>query len=233
MTAVVTSVTRQQAWQDVGLWTVLLCGLFGVPGFVVLLNLLPQIWPLEAAALGVGTGIALGCVVLLDVVRWWLPRASLGMADLGWGRPLTLTGLVAALVVAALWLALSFFGISAALPELDLLALTPARLYAGLTLAFVGCVEELICRGVLMTRLQQAGVATWAQLLVAAGVFALYHSLHDLRSLPFSALLGLLWAGVYLAGGRSLAAPMLSHGLVNLLGEPYLLMFLIVSHHGQ
>lgn len=233
MTTVVYSVTGRQAWQDVGLWAVLLCGLFGVPGFVVLLNLLPRVWPLEAAALGVGTGIALGCVALLALVRWWLPRVGLGLADLGWGRPLTPAGLGAALVVAALWLALSFLGIGAVLPELDLLALTPARLYAGLTLAFVGCVEELICRGVLMTRLRQAGAPIWVQLLVSAGVFGLYHALHDLRSLPFSALLGLLWAGVYLAGGRSLAAPMLSHGLVNLLGEPYLLMFLIVSHHGQ
>jgi membrane protease YdiL (CAAX protease family) len=40
-----------------------------------------------------------------------------------------------------------------------------------------------------------------------------------------------MWAGVYLISRRSLFAPMLSHALVNLLGEPFLLIFLIASHH--
>jgi membrane protease YdiL (CAAX protease family) len=146
------------------MWTVLLCLWFGLPGFVILLNWLPRIWPLEAAALGIGTGITLGCLVLLGIVRWWLPRAGLSLATLGWNRPVTAAGLIAALLVAAFWLALSFFGFSTLMPDINLWALSPARVYAGLTLAFAGCVEELIGRGIVMTRLQQAGVAAWAQL---------------------------------------------------------------------
>lgn len=80
-----------------------------------------------------------------------------------------------------------------------------------------------------MEGLRRGRVATWAQIIVAGAVFAIYHSLHNLSGFPYSLFIGCLWGLVYVVGKRSLTASIISHGMVNLLGEPFLLMMVVAS----
>jgi len=64
---------------------------------------------------------------------------------------------------------------------------------------------------------------------VSGAVFAIYHSLHNAFGFPFSMFISCLWAVVYVVGRRSLTTSIISHGLVDLLGEPFLLMLVVAS----
>jgi membrane protease YdiL (CAAX protease family) len=99
-----------------------------------------------------------------------------------------------------------------------------------------GFVEEIAMRGVVMTELHRIQARTWLQILVSGFCFALYHSLQFLaspimfaQSLVFSALQGFILAGIYVMGQRSLTPCILCHSLINLLGEPYILMGAIAA----
>lgn len=150
-------------------------------------------------------------------------------ADLGWGRPTTRFALVAGIVVGLLYsvftLSSPVFGSSA----------TEVSLFKAWG-AFVGVVgalvEEIAFRGFVMTELKEAGLPSLAQALVSALLFSLIHGGYGLLrgqfvllpGLGLTFVLGLVLAGLYLAGRRSLTPPTVAHGLINLVIEPWLML---------
>ena len=220
----------KQAWRNVTILTALFCLLFALPNFVLLPSLLPPSLDVLSVALWMSLGFTVSGVLLWVIMRWWLRHDGMTLADLGWGRPTNVTGMLLALLVGAGWLAFSFWSLSFRLPGVDVTQISPARILAGLGVGFAGgVVEELALRGLVMEWLRQAKVGTWAQVLVSGAVFAIYHSLHNAFGFPFSMFISCLWAVVYVVGRRSLTTSIISHGLVDLLGEPFLLMLVVAS----
>jgi membrane protease YdiL (CAAX protease family) len=113
----------------------------------------------------------------------------------------------------------------------------PLRILAAVLTAFAGgFVEEIGMRGLLMTELAKIKTRTWLQILISGFCYAIYHSLQFLtspvtfvQSMVVSTLIGGILAGIYVLGRRSLTPCILSHGLANLLGEPYILMGAMVA----
>jgi hypothetical protein len=88
-----------------------------------------------------------------------------------------------------------------------------------------GIIEEISFRGFIMTRLQAIGVPAMFQVLHSGIVFGLAH-LYTFSTGGFIAttVLGLLFAGIYIIGKRSLTPTVASHSHIDLITEPWLLM---------
>lgn len=93
-----------------------------------------------------------------------------------------------------------------------------------------GLVEETIFRGYLMTSLNDLGRGRATLVLVSGAVFtaAHFHAFSSPASIlaAFGAtlVLGAALAAVYLAGKRSLTPVIVSHALVDMIIEPWLLL---------
>lgn len=140
-------------------------------------------------------------------------------------------GWVAAVLVAALFIMVTARRLPALGPRL--LEFRPIKL-AGMAFGFAAAVgEELWFRRIPMDWLARTGHGAAVQVIVAAVLFGLAHAVWGLfarqwRS-AFSAMiatgaLGGALALVYLAGGRAIAPCIWSHGLINLVLEPWLLL---------
>lgn len=118
-------------------------------------------------------------------------------------------------------------------PQANLMEFSAFRLIAAL-LAVIGTImEDILTRGYLMNRLSQIKVPGWAQILLSALVFAFYHTIwaFNIISFMFSVVYGLILAGLFLWGKRSLTPVILAHGLAVLIAEPFasMLLFLVPS----
>ncbi len=180
------------------------------------------------------TTVFLGLILMaeltvLGLLLGWLRVAGRALADLGWGRPTTRLATVAAIGVALIYSALTLssplFGRYAA--ELSLF-----KVWGALVGVVGGVVEELVFRGFVITELKEAGLPPVAQAVASALLFSLIHGgyallrgqLALLPGLGFTFVLGLVLVWLYLAGRQSLTGPVLAHGLINLLIEPWLML---------
>ena len=151
---------------------------------------------------------------------------------LGFGAGLTgsLAGWIAALIVVAIYVALS-----ARLPSVRANLLRPSWLKAfALALAITaGILEEVMFRSWTMNWLLNEGYGSVVQVLGAGLLFGVVHSIWGLvgKSLSatvgamiFTGLLGLMLGIVFLLAGRSLAPCIAAHFLINALIEPGLML---------
>ncbi len=224
--------SRPQAWRNVFVAILLSCLIIGLPNFVVLPRLLPDNIDLRSGAAWFLTLYAICVVFVTGLILVWLRRTNSSLADLGWGKPTTILAVAVGVIFGLAWLGLSLFGAGFALKGKADLNLTEINLFR-LAMALLGVVitvgEEIIMRGVVMTELNRATVPTWLQIVVSGLGFALYHSLGNfgLASLIPSFIVGAIWAVIYVLGKRSLTPSIVSHGIVNFFGEPYLAMMIL------
>jgi membrane protease YdiL (CAAX protease family) len=93
-----------------------------------------------------------------------------------------------------------------------------------------GLVEETVFRGYLMTSLEAMGRGRVMQVLISGAVFALAHFYGSvnlatlLAIVGFTFVLGVALAVTYLVGNRSLTPVIVSHALIDLVIEPWLLL---------
>jgi len=213
------------------------CLLYGLPNLVILASYLPKRMDLHSAAVWTAAGLGLSGLILLSAIMMWLRRTKQSMKELGWGKPTTAPALVLAVLFAFACIGLGYMnnkrlGVEFPVGRIDFL-----RILAAVMTAFAGgFVEEIGMRGLVMTELARIQTRTWMQIMVSGFCYALYHSLQFLtspvkfvQSMAVSALLGAILAGIYVLGKRSLTPCILSHGLANLLGEPYILMGAMVA----
>ncbi len=224
--------SRPQAWRNVFVAILLSCLIIGLPNFVVLPRLLPDNIDLRSGAAWFLTLYAICVVFVTGLILVWLRRTNSSLADLGWGKPTTILAVAVGVIFGLAWLGLSLFGAGFALKGKADLNLTEINLFR-LAMALLGVVitigEEIIMRGFVMTELNRAKVPTWLQIVVSGLGFALYHSLGNfgLASLIPSFIVGAIWAVIYVLGKRSLTPSIISHGIVNFFGEPYLAMMIL------
>lgn len=157
------------------------------------------------------------------------------LSDLGWRKPASLAGWAGALAVIAIYAGFARFGFLKNAPMLSDWSLfrIAAALGVGITAGFG---EEVMFRGFVMTQARDAGLPTWLQVVLAAVLFGMAHggwgalgSHFDLGgaigATVSTAILGAVLAGVYLLGRRSLMPVVFAHAMIDLIIEPWLILF--------
>ena len=95
----------------------------------------------------------------------------------------------------------------------------------------MGCVgavvEEIVFRGFVLTELDRVRTPVWLQVLGSGVLFGLLHAGFSPVGIALTFVMGLLLAAVYRLGHRSLTPGALSHAVINLLIEPWLLLFIV------
>ena len=191
--------------------------------------------PILFAAAGVrldlrpGTAVTLLGVVFAEALALWLAsayfrRRQLSMRACGWLAP-TSARIVFFAVIAAMVYSLftaQIPQVRANLFEFSLLKLW--GLIAGLFGAFV---EEVIFRGYLLTRLQKAGMSNVSQIVLSALTFGLLHLGFGWWGVLCTATLGGCLGALYVYGNRSLTGPLICHGVINAIIEPWLMLWLL------
>jgi hypothetical protein len=85
-----------------------------------------------------------------------------------------------------------------------------------LLLALVAIGEELFYRAIWMGLLISMGVAVPLALVISSAAYGLNHLSFGLTSVAAKSVTGFLYGAVYLAGGQSLALPIVAHVLQNI-----------------
>jgi CAAX protease family protein len=173
-------------------------------------------------------GAIVGELAALGALTGLLRRRGMRLRALGLGKPATWRGLALGLAVAVV-----YAGLTAALnPTVgpSLLKLTLLKGLAIVAALVAGLVEETIFRGYVMTSLQQMGQGRAAQVLVSGMTFAIAHFYGFvspaalLTTFGLTFLLGAALAITYLVSNRSLIPVMVSHALIDIIIEPWLLL---------
>ncbi|MGD0830800.1 MAG: CPBP family intramembrane glutamic endopeptidase [Terracidiphilus sp.] len=241
--------SKQAAWLSIA------GAIFGMlAGVVVALNLLalalrliqpvyPSVHPRSAQQLAMlfATGSGAGELLLLIVLWLILRRKNDSFGRLGLWKSSPWIGWLAGLVVAVYYVVYAVVGFhtgSAHLP-LTMIFFEPSlfHIYTALVLGLsAGLCEEVVFRGYLMTRLADAGYGWIVQVIASGALFGLAHGLYGfsqglsngLDIVSHTALLGALFAGVYLLSRRSLMPCILCHFLNDAIVLPW--VFLQMFH---
>jgi CAAX protease family protein len=179
----------------------------------------------SVATLFIGT--ILGELASFGVLTWLLHRRGSRLRDLGWGQPTRWWALAFGVGIA-----LAYSAITALNPRIGphLLEFTWLKLLAIAAAVVAGLVEETIFRGYVMTTLGRMSYGLVVQVLLSALFFALVHfyafaaplSILVVQGLTF--LLGVALAITYVIGKRSLTPVIISHALIDVIIEPWLLL---------
>jgi membrane protease YdiL (CAAX protease family) len=178
------------------------------------------------------TLVALGGTLIVELVLFgfllrWLRGQGRSLKEIGWNRPTTLPAIILgvgfALGYALYTLSNPFIGPNAT-------EISPFKL-AGVVVGIVGAfVEECVFRGYLITELKHAGTSTTTQILMSGVAFGIIHVGFDLAGILLTFVMGLALATAYVLGKRSLTPSIISHTLINILIEPWLLLFIITMY---
>lgn len=173
-------------------------------------------------------------VGLLLLVIEFLRKQGLSLRSLGLRRNAPAAGWLSAAFLAVL-----FIGFNLALPLRGHKSLTEVSFFhiynavvAGVAAGFV---EETLFRGFLMNELRRSGFGTAAQVILSSVSYGAVHAAWGLTSGTFTLQLvggavigttvfGFCCAAVYLLSRRGLMPVILSHGLIDLVIEPWLFM---------
>jgi membrane protease YdiL (CAAX protease family) len=187
-------------------------------------------------------GFALGALTF--AAAWLILRAQgQGLSALGWRTPARWPGWVAAGLLAILFIGFVGAGPLRGAPVFS--DASPFRIFGALVMALIGGVfEESVFRGFVIGRARDAGLPTIVQVLASGFLFGLAHVGWGglaggfsvgaaVAAMVSTGVLGLLLAGVYLSGGRSLWPCMAAHALINLAIEPWLILSAISGGFGH
>jgi len=173
-------------------------------------------------------GAIVGELAAVGVLTWWLRRRGGSLRAQGLGRATNWRGMAPGPLVA-----LRYSGLTAALnPAVgpNLLRLIPLQRLAVVAAVVAGLIEETVFRGYLMTSLDEMCQRRVTQALVSWVAFAVAHFYGFVSPAALLAtsgatfVLGTALAITYLVGKRSLTPVIVSHTLVDLMIEPWLLL---------
>lgn len=181
-------------------------------------------------------------VGVLLLLLLFLRRRGMTLGSLGLWRPAPMRGWIVAGLVAAL-----FIGFTLALPlraEKNLGEVSLFRTYNAVVATFVaGFVEEILFRGFVMTELQRSGWGNAAQVVISSLVYGAVHATWGVVTGMFTwellggavigtSVFGCFCAVTYLVSRRSLMPVVVSHGMINLVIEPWMFMLAVsMVHH--
>lgn len=177
-----------------------------------------------------GTAISLGGVLIAELAVLWgtfayYKRKGIAIRDLGWSFPANTPAVIVLSLIAALlysWYAIQIPQVKENITEISLLKLW--GLLVGVAAALI---EEIIFRGYVMARLQQAKISPMFQVLFASIAFSLLHIGFGLMGILCTFVIGIALGGLYIMGKRNLLGPVLCHCTINAVIEPWLLFWLL------
>ena len=176
-----------------------------------------------------GTAVSLLGVVIAEALALWMAsayfrRRQLSMRACGWLAPTSARIVFLAVIAAA---AYSLF--TAQIPEVraNMFEFSLLKLWGVIAGLFGALVEEVIFRGYLLARLQKAGMSNVSQIALSAMTFGLLHLGFGWWGVLCTATLGIALGALYVYGNRSLTGPLICHGLINAIIEPWLLLWLL------
>jgi CAAX protease family protein len=180
-------------------------------------------------------GTTAGELAAFGVLVWLLHRRGSRLRDLGWGQPTRWWAIALGIGIAIVYSAYTALNphVGAHILEfswLELLSIGAA--------VVAGLVEETILRGYVMTTLGRMGYGLVVQILLSGLFFALVHfyafaaplSVLVVQGLTF--MLGVALATTYVIGKRSLTPVIISHALIDVLIEPWLLLSFFQKKRG-
>ena len=157
-------------------------------------------------------------------------------ASLGWGANAPLAGWLAALAVAAFYVRFALNGpMLKGAPMLTDWSAFRILMAVGIAVT-AGFGEELLFRGFVMTQARAGGASVIVQILLSALLFGFAHGGWGAMGANFNpgaaigaiistSILGALLAIVYVLSSRSLMPVMFAHALIDLIIEPWLMLF--------
>jgi membrane protease YdiL (CAAX protease family) len=190
----------------------------------------------EVVMLRAGTSLVLDWLMFAAIL-FILRLRGQSLRDIGWAKPSPFVGWLAALAAAILYTAFTAMG--PALKQAPMLTDWSAfRVGTAVAIGITaGICEESVFRGFVMAQARDAGVPAWLQVILSALLFGLAHLgwgglTGHFQFWPMAAamtatfLLGLLLALVYLASRRSLMPAVAAHAAIDMVIEPWLLLFM-------
>lgn len=204
----------------------LLCILIG-PNFGPLPALLQRQMAIDPSVLTLLMSFIIGfSLIILVALRLdgkALHEIGSWLAEVGLGKPTRPLATIVGAFVGLAWGGLILMSTLQFEPEADLLAISLFRVLTALLAAGGATLEDIIGRGYLMNRLNQINIPGWGQVLASALIFAFYHTIwsFDISAFIASLVYGLLLAGLFLWGKRSLTPVILGHAVAVLIGEPF------------
>jgi len=180
-----------------------------------------------------GTAITLGGVLIAELLALWAvsayyKRRGIPIGTLGWSIPANKAAVIVLSLIAAIlysWYAIQIPQVRQSVAEVSLLKVW--GLAVGVAAALI---EEIIFRGYVMARLQQAKIAPMFQVLFASVAFSLLHIGFGLMGILCTFIVGIALGGLYLMGKRNLLGPILCHCTINAVLEPWLLLWLLTFY---
>lgn len=176
-----------------------------------------------------GTAVSLLGVALAEALALWIAsgyfrRRQLSMRACGWLAPTS-----ARIVFLAVIAASAYSLYTAQIPEVraNMFELSLLKLWGLIAGLFGAFVEEVIFRGYLLARLQKAGMSNVSQIVLSALTFGLLHLGFGWWGVVCTAALGVCLGALYVYGNRSLTGPLICHGLINAIIEPWLMLWLL------
>lgn len=164
------------------------------------------------------------------------------LGDIGFGRPARIWGWLLALVFAALYGGGTLMGMMhAGAPVTTDWSFFRIAIALGIGVS-AGICEETVFRGFVMTQARDGGAHWIIQIVLSAVLFGAAHmgwggmSGHVqmqqmIGAMTATAILGLMMAIGYVAGGRSLTPVIIAHGIIDVLVEPWLLLYAVTGGH--
>jgi membrane protease YdiL (CAAX protease family) len=223
---------KSTVWQRIAIVTLLLLALVG-PNFGPFPHLLRQSLSLEGSITGVLIWFWVAFTIILGVVYRMTRSTSIRefLASHGLGAPSSIGANIAGLVLGIVWALLFLSSILQFDPNADLTQINGFRILTALLAAGGALLEDLITRSFIMNQLHSIGSSKWAQVILSALIFALYHTAWGFNpfAFAFSVVYGLLLGGLFLWGRRSLTPVILGHSLVVLLSEPFATMLIFLA----
>ncbi len=223
---------KKTVWQRLGIVAALLLLLIG-PNFGPIPLTLRQSLSLEGSIIGMLVWFWVAFSIIIAAI---LRLSGMSLRELlsyvGVGAPSRLwTNIVGGIV--GLLLAASFYGsILQFAPDTNVAQINGFRILTVLLAATGVVLEDIITRGWLMNQLREMQIPNWVQAVASALLFALYHTVlagFNIFAFIASVVLGLILAGLFLWGNRSLTPVIIAHGLSVILAEPFASMMIFLA----
>ncbi|MFC1604354.1 lysostaphin resistance A-like protein [Planctomycetota bacterium] len=228
------SKSKLLAWRNVGAITIVFCLIFGLLNFCFIVPYVVQRMALRPAAAVITAIGGLSSLIIIYGIVVWLRRNNRSLKELGWGKPTNSVAVVIGVVFAMVLTWGIYMNNRRLGVEFNLWEISLVRIIGALGTVIAGSAEEIAMRGLIMTELNRVKVKTWLQVLASSLCFAIYHSLYFLVvdfdpaafafTMVFCIFMGCIFSGMYLLGRRSLTPCIVSHGLGNLIVEPFHIM---------
>lgn len=197
--------------------------------------------PRDTVALRAASSIVL--VWTLFIAAWIILRLrGQKLSDIGWVRPARIWGWLLAIAFAALYGGGTLMGmIKSGAPVTTDWSLWRIAIALGIGISASIC-EETVFRGFVMGQARDGGAHWIIQILLSALLFGAAHmgwggmSGHvqlqqAIGAMTATAILGLMMAVTYLASARSLVPAIVAHGIIDVLVEPWLLLYAVTGGH--